>query len=153
MTVRRIILVGAAIPLVLLGGWLGRAALSYYADVSICFSPLKIVSHQDRIDAAVRKAQDPKYLTIVRKGPFWHGGREERIYGEAAYRHFVTLDPRACCRVTRNAVVGEAGAITFASTLLHEMSHAVDMGIPKDPYNSHYYIPTNICGLAVSYKL
>lgn len=139
------------IPFLILGAWLGRAALSYYADVSICLSPLKIVTHQDRINAAIKKAQDPEFLKIVREGPFWHGGPEERIYGEAAYNHFLKLNSKSCCKVTRKALVGDV-AVSFRSTLLNEMSHAVDMGIAQHPNTSHFYISTNVCGQAVPIK-
>lgn len=137
----------AAVPAV----WLGRAALAHYADISICFSPLQIVSYQDRIDAAVRRAQDPNYLEGVRGNAGWLGPAG-RAYGEAAYQHLLKLDPRTCCSVSRDAYVGEEGRITLETTLLHDMSHAVDMGVAKNPHTPHFYIPTDVCGLAVPYK-
>jgi hypothetical protein len=142
-----IIATAIAIPAI----WMGRAALAYYADVSICFSPLKIVSYQDRIDAAVKHAKRLEYLEWIRYPKNYLSDKKAALaYSEFSYQYLLSIDPKSCCKVLRRAIVNDR-AITFKTTLLKDLSHGVDLGLKEDPAGLLFKLitPTNICGNVV----
>jgi hypothetical protein len=145
------------------GIWVGRAALAYYEDVSICFSPLKIVSHQERINNAViaLKKIDKREIEEKLSQP-QHLESYKRFIKNDVYNKVQSLKPENCCEILQDGGLGDSG-FNFIWTRTHSISHFV---IPKDrsiqywpddwlqgvhTYSYHVYQLTNICGEAVSW--
>jgi hypothetical protein len=140
----------AAIPSV----FLGRAALSYYGGPTICFMPLKIVSDQDHIDAAVIAA---KTMYIE---------NDERVTSRTKTNisYLKSLDPKTCCKVLRSGRFESESysTITYYTTLIGMYARIVDLGQKPaigyyrgdeytDPerlsdYQKRFRIPMTVCG-------
>ena len=96
-----------------------RASLSYYADVAICLRPLRIVSHQDRTNAAVTFLKSEHSLDWSKR----YGG------GQTEVEALLALNTANCCTVTNRGHASEDGNISFFSTLFQGKSHVVDAGM------------------------
>ncbi|TFI57444.1 hypothetical protein E2493_14615 [Sphingomonas parva] len=104
---------------------LGRAALAYYRNVSICLIPPHIVGPSERIEKVVR---------------------HYRAHPNVQHPGLGAMDPRDCCTVARNLPVEER--VTFWSTLSGRQSQIVGTDV-RGPAGNLLNVPTDTCGEVV----
>ena len=134
----------AAIAVLILIVFLGRAALAYYGNTSICFKPLRMVSDQDHINAAV------SYL----KRPYIYAWEMRYGGGKANVAYLRGLDPNTCCKVLRRGrwKSESFNKVTYYTTFTGSYSRIVDLGpMPvyhpnTSGYQIRFRVPTTVCG-------
>jgi hypothetical protein len=139
------------IALILILARLFQAVLSYYADVSICYLPLKIVSHQDRIEQGIKDMK-----LIYRPGRYNNNPSSgaHYVHDKKNVVYVLKLDPKNCCKVYNRGRwrTEGSGRITFYTTLIGKQSHIVDAGeMPVyhrswGDYERRFRIASTVCG-------